>query len=264
MARPSSSRTIGQPTTSTGKSRSRAMRRTIGELLEVLLAEVGPARSGDVEQLGHDRRDAGEVGRPGRALHRWRPVHRPRPWWRPARGYISSTDGVNTWSTPQRLAQARVAAGRGDSRPGPRPAPNCSGLTKIVTATTSHSAPARASTTGARRAGSPSSARGRRATRRRVLDRARRGTTRSSRAHPPRQPRRFLDASAGSSTCRLVSPRADGPVERASRRPRARPRAARRDGVGWSPRRPGPRARSARRRGPSSATLSTVARTRSR
>ena len=49
------------------------------ELLEVLLAEVGPAGPGDGEELGHDRGHPGEVGGPGRPLHRLRePAHGDR------------------------------------------------------------------------------------------------------------------------------------------------------------------------------------------
>ena len=67
-ASPSGSRTIGQPTTSTGSERSAAMRAHDGQLLEVLQAEVGPAGAGDGEQLGHHGGHAVEVARARGAL----------------------------------------------------------------------------------------------------------------------------------------------------------------------------------------------------
>ena len=62
-ARPSGSRTVGTTSIATGMSRSRTIRRSDGDLLGVLLAEVGDVGRDDVEQLGDDGADAGEVPR---------------------------------------------------------------------------------------------------------------------------------------------------------------------------------------------------------
>ena len=66
-ARPSGSRTIGQPTTSTGRSRSAAMRAITASCCASLRPKYAAARTGDREQLGDDGRDAVEVRRAGRA-----------------------------------------------------------------------------------------------------------------------------------------------------------------------------------------------------
>ncbi len=60
-ARPSSSRTVGQATTSTGRHRSRDEPAHDGNLLEILLAEVCAATACQREELGHHGGDAVEV-----------------------------------------------------------------------------------------------------------------------------------------------------------------------------------------------------------
>ena len=145
------------------------------ELLAVLLAEVGAARSGDVEQLRHHRGDAGEVRRPRRAFHRLRQLvdgHR-REHGRPA-----GTSPRRRMRGRCRRPSPRTWPRRGRSRAGTTSrsslAPNCSGLTK-----TRHGRDValghrpRASARGGRRAGSPSSARDRPILRRGVRRRAR-------------------------------------------------------------------------------------------
>ena len=74
-----------------------------GQLLEVLLAEVGPAAAGHGEELGHHRRHPVEVPRSGRSLPIGRRPPRPRPWW--ARGRATSGTsrrgrGANTSAAP--------------------------------------------------------------------------------------------------------------------------------------------------------------------
>ena len=128
MARPSGSRTIGQPTTSTGKDEVGGHPPDHRELLEVLLAEVGAARAGDGEELGHDRGHPGEVRGPGRALHRLAEARRRRRWCRTGSGYISSCSGLKSRSTPARLGLRPVPlAGPGDRTPGPRPGRTAAG-----------------------------------------------------------------------------------------------------------------------------------------
>ena len=108
-ASPSGSRTMGQPTTSTGQRQVGGHAPHHRQLLEVLRAEVGPARAGDGEQLGHHGGHAVEVARARRALPARRSRRRPRPS-SPARrasdGYISR-DG---------RGEDDVGAGLGDRR----------------------------------------------------------------------------------------------------------------------------------------------------
>ena len=63
-ASPSASRTVGTPTISTSKPRSRDQAADHRELLEVLLAEHRDVGLRGEQQLRHDRRDAAEVARP--------------------------------------------------------------------------------------------------------------------------------------------------------------------------------------------------------
>ena len=61
IAIPSGSRTSGQPTTSTGRSRSRAILRTTASCCASLRPKYASARPDDREQLGDHRRDPVEV-----------------------------------------------------------------------------------------------------------------------------------------------------------------------------------------------------------
>ena len=72
----------GRPTISTGKSRSRTMRRITASLLGVLLAEEGDVGPDHVEELGDDRGDAAEVAGPAPrrvAVEHLGQAARPRP-----------------------------------------------------------------------------------------------------------------------------------------------------------------------------------------
>ncbi len=89
------------------------MRRTIGELLEVLLAEVGAAPAGGGEELDHDRADPLEVPRTRGPFPPSGEARAPTPGWRGAcghSGYISSTAGANTTSAPVVAAIATSAS----------------------------------------------------------------------------------------------------------------------------------------------------------
>ena len=116
-ASPSGSRTVGTPTTASGKFRSATIRRDQHELLVVLLAEERDVRADDVEQLRDDGQHPGEVARaaprpparrpsgPGSTVASWRP-----------RGYMSSTpgrehqlDALVAADLQVRLQRARVA-----------------------------------------------------------------------------------------------------------------------------------------------------------
>ena len=253
-----------------------------GQLLEVLLAEVGPARAGDGEQLGHHGGHPVEVAGARRALPARRSAPATRHRRRGARarsGYISSTDGAKTRSTPAAAASGQVARrGRAGRRRGPRRSPNCSGFTKMVTATTSHSAAARrdqravpvvqvahgghepdACARGARSASSASRAPAAVVTTRIAVVAApttvagsdRRATRLDSATGARRAGRAPAPAGVGQGHAGLVAG-ALGGGRRAARW---------RSSVASSPRAAGPVSAAA---GPSAATLSTVARTRSR
>ena len=83
------------------------------QLLRILFAELRAIRLHDLEQLQHHRGHAAEMARPESAFHVIRhPSHFHESRLR--RGYISSTDGANTTSTPRAAQNAKSAAsGRG-------------------------------------------------------------------------------------------------------------------------------------------------------
>ena len=109
IATPSASRTSGQPTTSTGRSRSAAICRTTASCWKSLrpkYARHGPTIENSFvttvvtpSKCVGPRRAAQALGEPG-------DVHRRQ---RRAVGYISSTVGTNSTSTPSAVATARVA-----------------------------------------------------------------------------------------------------------------------------------------------------------
>ena len=159
---PSGSRTIGQPTTSTGRSRSAAIRRTTASCCASLRPKYAAARSDDREQLRHDGRDAVEVGRASRAAQA-----------RGELGDVHGRDAARPTGTSRRRA-ARTARrrppprrsprrrrDRGGRPRDPRSAPNCSGFTKRLTTTRSSRRVRRASANGGRRGSTPWSGRAR-------------------------------------------------------------------------------------------------------
>ena len=108
-----------RPRARSGRRRSRrrtqvaTMRRITAQLLVVLLAEERDVRPHGVKQLRHHGRDAAEV--PGR-LRPQRPARESLdrdPGATPS-GYISSTDGAKSTSTPasRRLSRSRVEVAR--------------------------------------------------------------------------------------------------------------------------------------------------------
>ena len=102
-----------------------------GDLLRVLLAEVGALGPDDVEELEADGRDAAEVPGPDAAPSRTAPSSvTSTQVWKPG-GYISSADGaksdVDAGSlppAPRSRSQSRGYASRSAA------SPNCAGLTK--------------------------------------------------------------------------------------------------------------------------------------
>ena len=136
MARPSGSRSVGTPATSTGRSRSRTQRRTTASCC----ASFSPRNSTSgcttpsslvtmtatpSKWLGREAPSKLSVSRPPT----WTPVAKPS-------GYISS--GVRREARPRRRPPPG-GAGRGPRRAGtsrsPRRRPNCVGLTKTEAAT---------------------------------------------------------------------------------------------------------------------------------
>ena len=108
-ARPSASRTVGQPITSTGEGQVLDQAADDRQLLEVLLAEVGPARAGQGEQLGDDGRHPVEVPGPVGAFEPLAEAGHADGGERADRGNISSLVGANTYATPAALGQGQVA-----------------------------------------------------------------------------------------------------------------------------------------------------------
>ena len=99
------------------------------QLLEVLLAEVGPARPGQVEQAGDDGGHAAGSGRGG-CRPPGRPTGRPPRRRSPAgpRQGTSRPPAGRTRSTPRTPRPApRRRPGPGGRRPGPRPARTAGG-----------------------------------------------------------------------------------------------------------------------------------------
>ena len=125
-ARPSGSRTSARRGP---RRRARGRRHAAGSRPAAASpsGRTGDVAADDPEQLGDHGRDAAEVARPGRALQDRAPAARDPPWSRSPRGYISSTDGAKTTSTPR----ARRPAGRRPRRAGrwrsPRRARTASG-----------------------------------------------------------------------------------------------------------------------------------------
>ena len=144
IARPSRSRTVGHPTTSTG-SRSRPDHPADQEeLLRVLLAEVRRARTGDIEEAMHDGEHALEVAGPRRPFERRSPPGPGR-----ARGPRLRADtprrrpGAHTTSTPSSSQIARSRASSRGYRSRSAGSANWRGFTKIDTTTVGRSRRAR-------------------------------------------------------------------------------------------------------------------------
>ena len=141
IARPSGSRTVGQPTTSTGNDRSAAMRRITASCCQsfspkyawhgpAMLKSLATTVATPAKCVG---RDAPSIDADTSATDTDVSVGVPN-------GYISSTLGCSTTSTP---AASHIAASRSKSRgyvARSSFAPNCNGFTKIVTRVTSRSA----------------------------------------------------------------------------------------------------------------------------
>ena len=107
-ARPSGSRTVGQPNDLDRQRQVGDQAADDRQLLEVLLAEVGPARPGQGEQLGHDGRHPVEVARaatiPSRTLGQALDAHVVRG----GSGHSSSVVGANTRWAPASAGQPAV------------------------------------------------------------------------------------------------------------------------------------------------------------
>src|SRR5205823_2429723 len=138
IASPSGSRTVGQPTTETGNDRSAAMRRITASCCQSFspkYASHGPAMLNSLATTVATPakcvgRDAPSIAADTSATEIDVSVGVPN-------GYISSTLGCRITSTP---ADSHIKASRSKSRgyvARSSFAPNCSGLTKIVTNVTS-------------------------------------------------------------------------------------------------------------------------------
>ena len=131
----------GNPTTSVGRAEVAHHLADQGQLLEVLLAEVGPAPTGRGQQLDHHEGHAVEVARAGTPPPSGGPGPAPTRWWpaQPARRGTfrrptgRTPDGPRPTATTSRSA-SKVRGYRSRSAASP----NWVGLTKMDTATTSH------------------------------------------------------------------------------------------------------------------------------
>ena len=138
IARPSGSRTIGQPTTSTGRLRSSAMRVITASCCASLRpknAAHGPTIANSfVTTVVTPSKCVGRAA-PHRSVGEAGDVHgRER---RAARVHLGDRSARTRSRRPRpRTARGR-RRGRAGSGRGPRSAPNCSGFTKIVTTTKS-------------------------------------------------------------------------------------------------------------------------------
>src|SRR5580693_139124 len=139
MASPSGSRTIGQATISTGKFRSRTMRRTMA----TCAASFCPKKAASGSTMWNSL--ATTVVTPRKCPGRERPSSLPlssstvTQVIAPA-GYISSTDGANSNSTPSFSNRSRSCPKSRGYFDRSSLGPNCVGFTKIDAATISQDA----------------------------------------------------------------------------------------------------------------------------
>ena len=159
IASPSGSRTSGHPTTVTGRSRSRAIRRTTASCWKSLRPKYAWHGPDDREQLGDHGGDAVEVRRARRAAH---PVgepgdvhRRPRRSVRVHLVDVRTEHHVDTGGGGHRRRRRR---GRAGTRRDPRSVRTASGSRTTRPPRGRARPPPRSSATGARRGRSPSSA----------------------------------------------------------------------------------------------------------
>src|SRR6266545_4436262 len=142
-ARPSGSRTMGHPTTSTWNDRSRAIRwirASCCASFSPRYAAAGPTAWNSLATTVATPRKW-----PGRMAPSSRPARGPGSTVTSGSpsGYISRPSGANTRSTPSARAIERSRSRSRGYASKSSPGPNCKGFTKIDTATTSRSARAR-------------------------------------------------------------------------------------------------------------------------
>ncbi len=143
MSRPSSSRTVGDVSTSTLKSRSRIIRRTRNTRCGSRCPYDGYVRPHEVQQLRLDREEPVEVERPYPPPRSADP-DRPRSLGgvRPVRGRSSAASGAKTMSTPSDASSCSSRPGCAGTPPPGRPSRR-SGFTNTETTVMSASSRAR-------------------------------------------------------------------------------------------------------------------------